>query len=77
MHSLGILSNSWTTHAAKSEQEKKITKCKNYKVSIKGEKSSITYDVFKTEKGAHSFAQKLSNEAFYNEDVEIIIALAQ
>jgi hypothetical protein len=46
---------------------------KNYKVTVKGESGSISYDVIKTMKGANSFANKIANEAFYGEQVAIEI----
>lgn len=46
---------------------------KEYKVTVKGQSGSISYDLFKTEKGAIGFAKKLANEAFYGEDCEITI----
>lgn len=46
---------------------------KNYKVTIKGTASSISYDVVKTLKGVNGFAKKIANEAFYGEQVEIVI----
>jgi len=46
---------------------------KDYKVTVKGESGAISYEVYKTPKGANSFGKKLANEAFYGEEVEIII----
>lgn len=46
---------------------------KNYKVTVKGESGSISYEVLKTKKGAASFAKKVANEALYGEAVEITI----
>lgn len=40
---------------------------KDYKVTVKGETGSISYEVYKTEKGAKSFGKKVANEAFYGE----------
>ena len=42
-----------------------------YKVTITGENGSISYTVYKTEKGAKSFGARLAAEAFYGEVVEI------
>ncbi len=46
---------------------------KNYKVTIKGKSGVLKYEVFKTLKGANGFAKRIANEAFYGEEVEIII----
>jgi hypothetical protein len=46
---------------------------KNYKLTVKGESGSISYEVIKTMKGANSFAKKIANEAFYGELVTIEI----
>lgn len=44
---------------------------KNFKVTVTGEKDSISYEVFKTLKGAKGFAKKLAIEAFFGEAVSI------
>jgi phosphoribosyl-ATP pyrophosphohydrolase len=46
---------------------------KDFKVTVKGANSSISYTVYKTEKGAMRFGKKVANEAFYGEAVEIIV----
>ena len=46
---------------------------KDYKVTVKGETRALSYDVYKTEKGAKSFGKKIANEAFYGEEVEITV----
>lgn len=46
---------------------------KNFKVTVKGDSGSITYEVRKTTKGANSFAKKIANEEFYDEVVSITI----
>lgn len=46
---------------------------KEFKVTVKSAKSSISYTVFKPEKGAMSFANKVAKEAFYGEVVEITV----
>jgi len=46
---------------------------KDLKVTIKGQSGVIRYEVYKTEKGAKSFGKKVANEAFFGEDVEIIV----
>jgi hypothetical protein len=46
---------------------------KEFKVTVKGENSSISYTVYKTEKGAMSLGVKVANEAFYGEAVEITV----
>lgn len=46
---------------------------KNYKVTIKGKSGVLKYEVCKTLKGANGFAKRIANEAFYSEEVEIII----
>jgi len=46
---------------------------KDFKVTVKGESGSISYEVKKTKKGALGFARKIANEAFYGEDVEFIV----
>ena len=46
---------------------------KNYKVTIKGESGVLMYEVYKTLKGANGLGKRIANEAFYGEEVEIII----
>lgn len=46
---------------------------KNYKVTVNSASGSLTYEIRKTLKGAQGFANKLANDAFYGEEVEIII----
>ncbi|MFA5669890.1 MAG: hypothetical protein WCX83_00305 [Candidatus Cloacimonas sp.] len=46
---------------------------KDLKVTIRGKSGKISYEVRKTLKGANSFANKIANEAFYDEEVEIVI----
>ena len=46
---------------------------KNFKITIKSATSAISYDVVKTLKGANGFAKKIANDAFYGEQVEILI----
>lgn len=47
-----------------------------YKVTIVGETGKISYNVFKTEKGAKSFGQKVAREAFHGEECTIeVVAL--
>lgn len=46
---------------------------KDFKVTVKGQSGSISYEVRKTAKGAQSFGNRLAREAFYGEEVEIII----
>ena len=46
---------------------------KNFKVTVKGESGSISYEVRKTLKGAQNFGKRIANEAFYSEKVEILI----
>lgn len=48
-------------------------KMKDFKVTVKGESGSISYEVTKTLKGAKGFGKRLANEAFYGEEVEITI----
>lgn len=50
---------------------------KDFKVTVTGETGTISYDVYKTEKGARSFGKKLANEAFYGEDVVITLVALQ
>lgn len=42
---------------------------KLFKVTVKGASGAISYEVFKTLKGAEGVAKKLANEAFYGEQV--------
>lgn len=46
---------------------------KDLKVTVSGKSGKLTYEVLKTLKGATSFANKIANEAFYGEEVEITI----
>lgn len=46
---------------------------KDYKVTIKGQSGTISYDVFKTEKGAYGFGKRVANEAFYGEEIVITV----
>ena len=46
---------------------------KDYKVTVKGENETISYEVYKTEKGACGFAKKVANEAFYGEKVKVTV----
>jgi len=46
---------------------------KDFKVTVKGESGSLSYEVRKTLKGAQGFGKRLANEAFYGEDVEILV----
>jgi len=46
---------------------------KDFKVTVKGESGSISYDVYKTERGAYGVAKRVANEAFYGEAVEITV----
>ena len=46
---------------------------KNYKVTVKCNAGSISYEVMKTKKGVESFGKKIANEAFYGEECEIEI----
>jgi hypothetical protein len=45
----------------------------DFKVTVTGETGSISYDVFKTLRGAKGFAKRLASEAFYGEEVQITI----
>tara|TARA_R110002033_G_C3809279_1_gene231991 strand:+ start:199 stop:387 length:189 start_codon:yes stop_codon:yes gene_type:complete len=56
-----------------STRETEQNKMKDFKVTVKGESGSISYEVIKTLKGAKGFAKRLANEAFYGEEVEIMI----
>ena len=40
---------------------------KDFKVTVKGETGSISYELRKTAKGAESFGKKVAEEAFYGE----------
>lgn len=46
---------------------------KDFKVTVKGETGSISYDVYKTHKGALNFGKKIAKEAFYGEQCEILV----
>ena len=46
---------------------------KNFKVTVTGASGSISYEIFKTLKGAKGIANRVANEAFYGEEVEIEI----
>jgi len=46
---------------------------KEFKVTVKGTSGSISYTVFKTEKGAMGVGKKVAKEAFYGESVEITV----
>jgi len=46
---------------------------KDFKVTVKGESGTITYNIYKTERGAKGFGKKLANEAFYGEAVSITV----
>jgi len=49
---------------------------KDFKVTVTGETGAISYNVYRTEKGARSFGKKVANEAFYGEEVVIeVVAL--
>ena len=50
---------------------------KTFKVTVKGESGSISYEVTKTFKGAKGFGKRLANESFYGEEVEIIVEALQ
>ena len=47
----------------------------DYKVTVTGETGSISYEVYKTEKGATSFGRKIAREAFYGEECKINVVL--
>ncbi len=50
----------------------------SYKVTVKCNAGSISYEVMKTKKGAESFGKKIANEAFYGEECEMeIVEIAQ
>lgn len=49
------------------------TRKTNYKVIVSGRSGQISYEIFKTEKGAKSFGAKIAHEAFWGETVEITI----
>ena len=44
-----------------------------YKITISGQSGTIGMTVHKTEKGARGVAQRIANEAFYGEAVEITV----
>ena len=44
-----------------------------FKVTVKSATESISYEVFKTLRGAKGLAKRVANEAFYGEEVEITI----
>ena len=44
-----------------------------FKVTVKSATGSISYNVFKTLRGAKGLAKRVANEAFYGEEVQIII----
>ena len=46
---------------------------KDFKVTIKGQSGSISYEVRKTHKGALGLGKRVANEAFFGEEVEITI----
>ncbi|QBX32863.1 hypothetical protein Asfd1_237 [Aeromonas phage Asfd_1] len=46
---------------------------KDLKVTIHGETGSISYEVYKTQKGAVSFGKKVAKEAFYGENCTVEI----
>lgn len=46
---------------------------KNYKVTFKAKSGVLKYEVYKTLKGVNGFCKKITNEAFYGEEVEITI----
>lgn len=46
---------------------------KEFKVTVKSATGSISYTVFKTEKGAMGVGKKVAKEAFYGEVVEITV----
>ena len=46
---------------------------KNFKITVTGKTGSISYNVYKTIKGANTFAKKIACEAFYGEDINILI----
>ncbi len=48
-------------------------KMKDYRVTIKGQSGTISYDVFKTKKGAYGVGNRVANEAFYGEEVVITV----
>ena len=45
----------------------------DFKVTVTGETGTISYDVFKTLRGAKGLAKRVANEAFYGEEVKITI----
>jgi len=46
---------------------------KDFKVTVKSASGSISYEVYKTEKGAIAFGKKVAKDAFWGEEVEIIV----
>lgn len=52
-------------------QKRQVMEMKDYKVTVSGISGTISYVVYKTERGAMSFAKKVAKEAFYGEPVEI------
>lgn len=47
-----------------------------FKVTVTGETGAISYTVYKTEKSAKSFGEKIAREAFYGEEAKIeVVAL--
>jgi hypothetical protein len=49
------------------------TTMSEYKITISGQSGTISMTVRKTEKGARGTAQRIANEAFYGEVVEITV----
>jgi hypothetical protein len=46
---------------------------KDYKVTVTGESGTISYEVTRTERGAYGVGKQVAREAFYGEDVQIIV----
>ena len=46
---------------------------KDFKVTVTGATGTISYDVFKTLKGAKGLAKKVANEAFQGDEVKVTI----
>ena len=46
---------------------------KEFKVTIIGQSGKISYNVFKTKRGAVGFGEKVAREAFYLEKCNIIV----
>jgi hypothetical protein len=44
-----------------------------FKVTVKSATESISYEVFKTLRGAKGLAKRVANEAFFGEEVEVTI----